>query len=188
MALRTLIPALALLAACLLSGCAGGPAAPRVLTVQTGERTLVLLQQEANGPLLSLQNESCSSRVDVYSDHKSDLGLKVLDDTDMQNLLDALAAEGFFSHATQAALPTGTEAMQVRHGERSYVWTHREGVSAEELVAFARAKSYFVVAYNTSTSFHARRVGGDALKAELEAQQRRNEEARRRAGRQGQGQ
>ncbi len=144
----------------LLAGCAGPSALPRAVTVEAGRRTSIALL-DSSGRVFAMQNLSSGSRKVVYSDQGAAAQQKVIRDSDLQTLLDALAERGMFQNASPTAAPGARSSIVVETPERSWHWS-RPSVdptrSPEEqpmVRQYDEARAYVLYVYNSEMSFHA---------------------------------
>ncbi len=159
MALRALMAPTCLLL--LLAACAASsPRLARAITIEPGNRTRVVLQEPSAGASFVLQNRSSGSRAQVYGDARGDAMAKVVDDNRMQQLLDVLAEQGLFAHATATQDASARAAITVEHQDRVYCWTRapRHKHNTDVIRQFDECRGYVLAVFNSETSYHARQL------------------------------
>ena len=140
-----------------LAACAA-PELPRVVQVTAGQRTRVVLDVVSSNRTFVLQNESSGPRDLVYGDKSVAAGTKVVDDAQLQQLLDVLAAKGMFAQAADKPAPDARDVLAVEHGGRTWCWSRRLAGQAAAELPFHEAKAYFLTAYNAAVAYRADRA------------------------------
>ena len=145
----------------LLAGCAdSSPDLPRVLEIEAGRRTRIVILDQA-GRSFALQNLSSGSRPEVYGDTSGTTLAKVVTDADLQQLLDVLASKGLFERATSAAAPGAKSVLVVEQPGRSFYWSRpavdptRGPDEQPGVKAFAEGRAYVLSIYNSEVAYHA---------------------------------
>jgi hypothetical protein len=154
----------------LFAQCASQAGLPHVVTIASGKRTRVLLTQIDSRQTLALQNESSGSQKQIYSDSAGDLAEKVVADDELQRLVDLLAQQGMFQKAGAGAAPGAKELLVVEQDGKRWIWSRLNAAqtTADELMAFSRARTYVMAVYNSAVAYHTRKLTGKDLEAERE--------------------
>lgn len=149
---------LALALAGLLGSCASGPDLRRVLTISDRDIAEFSYEQAIDGGLRSfrqgLVNDGQIEPADYYSAPDTDPFTKVISTEQMQVLIDALAARGFFDYARASMAPGSVSRLALDLGNGRYVWSKQPGIQADELRAYNQALVDFQNVYNAVTSYH----------------------------------
>jgi hypothetical protein len=166
---RALWRALALPASLLLH-LAGACSSGGARTDEGGPVEKISVSLVGYGPApFTLVSESHTSRVELYSNERSDAGAKVLGDEVMRALVDHLEELGLDDHGEPGAAPAASggaavvKAFNVEDdGERSY-WPLTPAAGKAELEDFSTAVKDFLGLYNVTQGWQSvdNTLGGD---------------------------
>lgn len=158
------------LAAGLLSQCQSGP--KRVLEVHQGEPVRISLGNR-QGLMMEMLNSSSVRSEQADELRQKRPGLKIVADSEIQNMLDVLGHQGFFDNARPQADRLARSWIVVERGNRRWVGSGvGHGRTKEEMVAQAQRYASWVEAvrifYNRTENFTSAQLREAELKRSSE--------------------
>lgn len=171
-----------LLGACLALAACASPL-PRVIAIAPGDRIRVqVVDLGANGHTFTMQNASSADRAKVYRDTAGEVGLKLVADDRLQQLLDVLAAQGMFEKTSTSTISGSRAAIVVEQGDRRMIWSRPLATPAnvEPIRVFEESRAYVLSVYNSAAAYRTTDLGNidPKLRAKIEAEQQKSEAAR----------
>ena len=144
----------------LVVGCASSSSGSGGASAEEGERMRVTLRDYKGGNVFELVSESHTSRVDYYSEARSDASRKIQTDEVMEVLIKELEKQGLKKHRQEGRAPSQGGAViswgiEVEEGPQTDHWVVGKGSAVDEIQAFNECRNAFLQLYNITASYQA---------------------------------